>query len=112
MKPRADFTRSKTGVSVKPRADVTRHPCFGLLVTSALGFKDRVDPFFLLTVWQLSLFDSHTCRRVRKHWWRFGARTHDCPSARSRHSAVYHSAKGEITKKNDVALLKPMHVDT
>ena len=67
------------------------YPCFGLLVMSALGLKDRVDPlrafslmwtsdsrlvWHLLTVqgsaWQPSLLDPHTYRCVRKHWWRFG----------------------------------------
>ena len=77
------------------------YPCFRLLVTSALGFKARVDPlhafllvwssdsplvWHLLTVqmsaWQSSLFNPLTYRHVSKHWWRFGldqGRTHDRP---------------------------------
>ena len=74
------------------------YPCFGLLVTSALGFKARADPLLafllvwssdstlvwhLLTVyrsaWQSSLFDPHTCKCVCRHRWRFGARNHDRP---------------------------------
>ena len=81
-----------------------QHPCF-LLVMSALGFKARLDPFaysftgVILTLtfgaiaadcieskWQPSLFDPHTCRCVNKHWWRFGAWTHDCLCGE--HSAV------------------------
>ena len=91
------------------------HPCFGLLVPSALGLKARVDPFLcafspvwssdspvvrhLLTInWydtvhsarQPSLFDPH--RRVHKHWWRFGPGPEPMACLCSEHNAVYHSA--------------------
>ena len=78
------------------------YPRFGLLVTSVLAFKGRVKtpacmlPYLhttdfsdsplvwhLLTVWrsawQSSLFNPHTCRHFHKHWWSFGAWTHDHP---------------------------------
>ena len=67
------------------------YPCFGLLVTSAMGFKARMDPLHafvlvwssdsplvqnVLTVnrsaWRLSLFDQCTYRCIHKHWYRFG----------------------------------------
>ena len=65
------------------------YPCFGLVVTSVMDFKARVNPFLhafspmfsplvlhlliaLRTEWQPSRFDLCTCRHVCKHWWRFG----------------------------------------
>ena len=73
-------------------------PCFGLLVTSALGFKARTDPFACFFTCVILRFTSGatpadcrgqhgsqsflipcTCRHVHKHWWRFGTQTHDCP---------------------------------
>ena len=80
------------------------------LVTSALGFKARVDPlhtfslvwssdslllWHLLTAkgsaWHLSLINPCTCRHVHKHWWKFGAQAHD-RACHKQHSVVNHSA--------------------
>ena len=81
---------------ISPFHGTTGTPCFGLLVTSALGFKARVDPFLhafspvwssdsplvqhLLTVqrsaWQLSLFNPHTRLQVLMEVWA-RAQTHD-----------------------------------
>ena len=85
-------------------------PCFGLLVTSALSFKARVDPMHafslvwssdlplvqhLLTVWrsawQLSLLNPCTYRCVCKHWWRFGLEL-EPKTVCSNHGTVNHLA--------------------
>ena len=71
----------------------------------AMNSSDSPLVWYLLTVWgsawQQSFFDPHTCRHVRKHWWRFGAPTHDhlCRTQQARCcNPLAHSGSARMTR--------------
>ena len=97
---------------ISPFCGATDTPVFGLLVTSSLGFKaigwipcfcalsptcneflrftSDVTPADCVEVSKATqpFFHPCTCKRVHKHWWRFGARTHDRPCRTQQARAV------------------------